>query len=69
MIAAIGSLSGASRQLAIYERYFAPKFRPASIPSIPELSAGARERLHFAALANSAMLRTQADILRAEAAR
>lgn len=69
MIAAIGSLSGASRQLAIYERYFAPKFRPASIPRIPELSAGARERAHLAALANSAMLRAQAEMIRAAAAR
>lgn len=68
MIEAISRLNGASRQIALYERYFLPKFRPAPLPQIPELSDATRARLRLAAQANSALLRVQGELIRSNTA-
>ena len=63
MVAAIGSVSGVSRQRAIYERYFLPEFRPAMPPRVPEMSADERARLRVAIRAHGSLLRVGAEIV------
>jgi len=63
MVAAIGSISGVSRQRAIYERYFLPEFRPAKPPCVPEMSADERTRVRAAIRAHGSLLRVAAEIV------
>lgn len=63
MVAAIGSISGVSRQRAIYERYFRPEFRPLPPPCVPEMSPEERARVRAAVRAHGSLLRVAAEIV------